>query len=484
MKSIGYFVKKLFISMCLFGNLSQLVDLFNIYFKYDVFTIVMVGYSNRFRLPDVSKCYHIIGLVKWEKLQAKYPSIVDRLNFTQGNESMMVKQLHPKKEAERVAMSLKLIKDMSYSDLEEVTLGVDEMFFGCGYEFPNVTRSQLPKCNTFFVPSTFYKEAFKCFHFPLRNHEHEFHDYRRTSRSFLFPAAFFTTGLSLRHKDKISRFYSTTSFLSDPNYIRRDGILNPVLNLNITMTNTFLYIEYQNTLLPWPYTSDCRDYRKEEYLKKANLSCYDYCSIEKSIQQLNGSIIPGPKITSYEKFAKYKMTGYSGDEVTMDSFGLDLEIWSIHDYCDKKCKKDDCLQKFYFPYRRHSVYIPFAVMYIWYFPSLPSIKTEYRPKLDFLTFITSFASTFGFWFGISIAQFDDTLVEGFNMVKGEKKDRKPESGIPEENRSGRPVNSMKLDSKTKRFIENITDTLVAIHEMDVRRMILSQMICNSYGRRQ
>ena len=144
---------------------------------------------------------------------------------------------------------------------------------------------------------------------------------------------------------------------------------------------------YTTILLPFPYSSNCKDYSVLGATSKAH--CEEMC--------MEAMITDKYKVLD-AAFHAYVTDSYP---IRQEPFRNESERESIVDYCERKCWHKDCsLTLFNLATIRYSPKNQSYVMTV--ANKSPSTRTEAQQAIPFIVFLTNVLSTFGIWLGVSL----------------------------------------------------------------------------------
>lgn len=234
------------------------------------------------------------------------------------------------------------------------------------------------------------------------------------------------------------RFYTyTTPYLEVPNEFRQAAI-------HVT------YNEYRNILLPSPYETNCRDYKREGLTSQEN--CFESCLVSQYVKSV-GSL--------YNDMPLYD----NDDGVTWDT-SRDM-IKRRANYAKKKTLVAQCLQECRQKDCSNVVYIPIVQsvtdglvsnnFYLDMSPN-PVIRAETIEQVTLIQYLTDAGSSLGFWFGMSvvgIAEIMRGLVSKM-MRKNNQKTRIFNRVIP----SGEQPKEQRYEIREIRQLKSMNDGLI------------------------
>ena len=386
------------------GNSIQIIQISKIFFSYEVNTIVKITQpSSKFTPPSVCLCYYLVDLIVWNDAFTKFPQLKDVLPYDPKDRAFnkIIAKVNSMEHNEKLNLTRYIMDNVTAGVVFEMTLTKEQIFDNCTYVNPvDYSLNQRP-CIVTFKITTYITEVFKCFLF----------DPNYSNNSYMFmesmriPA---NNGLNfiIRMLDRVAgnRTDQVEIFYTETAHIPRHGDSNYVFITKLQNKDfSFTYTEFQNTLLPNPYETQCIEYREEEHGTFENQGhCYEACARNQSLKEF-GYLMPGPsvhlgKVTINEKLMSI-MTVQGSREIN-------LRMLKIQDRCDYICRYPACNQLIFSPVllsENENTENSFHGLVA----RSPTVRTEYQPKLDLIEYLTQVSSTFGFWTGVScFALFD------------------------------------------------------------------------------
>lgn len=277
---------------------------------------------------------------------------------------------------------------------------------------------------------------------------------------------------SLRYKDPFKFNYRDVTsssddpilvgFIFNPNFLKKETSLNffvhsydstfhgisnslaakhfsRVANGSITMYKIILtYKEYESFLLPFPYDTNCHDYRP---IYKSERHCYDDCHLNLSLK------IQGMVPMSVIKERSYNAMVYPNASALSPRQKSVLK--EIKSNCTMKCKKVQCNNDDFVPIVIQSIPNHKIEVVLQASPD-PLLNVISQPKINLIDFITYIVSCIGFWFGISCLQFMESAVVclGFKPSVNQQRVTKRKQNIPQ-------VSKIKICECTRKVVPRV-----------------------------
>lgn len=82
MKYVVFAFKLSWFAICLIGNMYQIGQISDQFFKYEIVTTINVNFPSKFTAPAINFCFYEVELVDWNKLVAIKPTIKEELNLS------------------------------------------------------------------------------------------------------------------------------------------------------------------------------------------------------------------------------------------------------------------------------------------------------------------------------------------------------------------------------------------------------------------
>ena len=441
----------LWMVFCLAGNLSQVYHISSLYFQYGINTNVQLVVRDNMEIPATTLCFDLTQVLKWTKLtpEERYQIFVvefkvnsevvrqnilkdyDALNET--NESLdnlpkILKEFTDIGEKMFLSgkiqtMNLSRLFDLSYKDKEVVDSIVHYVKF---YELTIPDLSNPGKSipiiktvngyfsffpghkdfNEVFSVTTFFKDAWKCYTFELKE-EYKNIQYYDVRRQTLFPGL-----LSMIHlKTSGTKDAGLINYVVTPNGKKLASGFFSFLPIAVEDNHSYsvTYETYEASLLQKPFESGCMDYG----IMGSRGDCYESCVKDNGLS-LTGRIFPGINIYP-EDYDKTVITNM--DILSNQSFaGLKTGLWmnKLHDMCESKCHAGDCFSITMIPKPLVSHKVKKGTRIVIMVPTTPRIVASSQPRLTLVQYLIDLFSTFGFWLGVS-------AFEVFNFFRRSKK---------------------------------------------------------------
>lgn len=410
----------LFVLVCTFGFLYQIINLTDIYFAYETTSEVILHLPAILVAPDLSICLRYIDIFDYER-------------YNRNANKSLFKDAYP----DNVMKSM-----FTLDEISDYTPSVSDFLDECKIRLPHSFEMRYTKragCNEFFKVTKFYLQEYMCYWVGLvhgKDSPKEYYSYDQdlVATSLFLPTVFYQ--LVLRTK-----FISLTQHLKAilhlyPNYPTVSCAYAPVINRRASTDNKsepvnsfrLTYSSVDITSLPAPYPTACLDYRSLGTKISDRNHCFNHCLSNRTYYDLNRR--PFSAIGIKPRPEKHlNAVDFSNSSVS--------EIYrKIIHRCFVICRSVDCSIKYtittaaletrsFESSLKFSVELPRESFYsIVVFPKLPLSQ--------FILFILSSLST---WFGVSAIHFDPIKLIKRKIMTGRKKNTNSRCKRCLENRS-------------------------------------------------
>lgn len=171
---------------------------------------------------------------------------------------------------------------------------------------------------------------------------------------------------------------------------------------------------FKNLLLPWPWKTNCRDYRADTpFVTRGH--CINICQLNETIRQLRR--VPFTAIVGQSDTWAAALPHTSLADLQNSTF-VELQE-SIERLCHARCIRPDCVEQLvitrYFRSEIHE-HLKFRL----YAPSSPAIGTYFYASLTVTEFLVYLLSCFGIWFSIcamDASKLIDVVLVGLCLVR-------------------------------------------------------------------
>lgn len=435
MKASSYLLllKDLWLLICILGNAYQVIQISDLYFRYDVVTIVNIDFPKKMQSPAFTVCLYTVDIIKWPEAVKLRPQLITQLEADKVNLSSIETSVKVWGHDQKVRYDSLLVNGRNTKEVFSITLSHDDLFFNCTY-LSNETYliNTFPNCSDVFKISPFFKECFKCFTFDSLNRS--VYEYLPAMKAIGKNG--FLNSVKIRDEVVQDRCENSPVYFSEAGTLPRSSSSIFITPLNQTVLLTV--DSYESFMLPAPYVSRCINYDLQGMTGDDH--CYECCARNESVKVFNGSLFPGPCISerceddmiSIDEIIKSGNTSNNKNQMMLE----------IQKRCQKVCAASDCKKRIVIP-SILSTSDADDNIFISYVQQTPDIVTQFIPTLDIIEFLTQVSSTFGVWAGLSFF----SLYDLFNFMRGKMKFGKRSE--PEISQRGRRT-TVKSDVSSRR----------------------------------
>lgn len=136
---IGLGVKVCWLALCTIGNIYQITQISDLFFKYETVSTVTVNFPDVFTAPAIGLCFGEIELVDFPKLEQFKPGIKKKLKL----DHLSDEQIHEKFKSfafwDRLTHQSGMYGNLSIKERSQVVASEKELFTYCGLTNPETT---------------------------------------------------------------------------------------------------------------------------------------------------------------------------------------------------------------------------------------------------------------------------------------------------------------------------------------------------------
>lgn len=435
---------RVWLALCLIGNVIQIEEISSTYFKYGENVEVRIEYPERVYPPANVICFNFLEVINWTHVTVK-----DMERFPPEFGVIVYSAIH---------------QEVSWKSVEEYVLNIrPDLKLKYALEFLNGKTIDVDLRNIILSPSFIFPKMLMHIESESDGLELKEYSYENFSSKVHVSPSIQSSELcfTFRMKQSIAQNMSLSKIELSRNYILNNFFYGVFLNQDIQERVSYIKVGYLNhdehlnygankmigSQLPQgaclamtfkeiqvdrlkpPYESACRDYGKirEDGLISTRSDCVDDCMKDLSEENF-GAVMPGIGIeietdngTMYFPFN----TSNEGDHAMLRRVGR--KINRIVSFCASKCKRPDCHSSYFIPDLISIVDFSLYNGIATYVLVFPSIFVTSKPIVSFLQVITDVFSTFSTWLGISTIDFISVVPLACNQFgKMEKTDVKVE----------------------------------------------------------
>lgn len=417
------FTQVLWFIICLIGNGLQVYYIVRHYFLYEISTNVQLYIPDTVNIPSVTLCFDYHQLLKWKAMTSEevkklllwdgtnIMADIDLENIDYDKLPVLMEELSS---IEKGLILSNLHYHFNHSDIFRLTISSDDLIEISAIFSPKYKelhfRSVLRKRDNDTDPLTFvdfFKDIRKCF---MANAIEKyiknvsFYDICRQDINMGEQSTY-------KFKDRVIEKSNMTNgiiALTENGQVLRSGFYSFLL-IDPSRMSTISYSEYRTTLLPVPFETKCSNYMYEDEDDgiRTRPQCYEACIRKKTLGKFRKiypslSIFPNettPAMTIYEVASDFeKLRSGNGESILRNSISECMDI----------CSRRDCINVIYIPRligkgerKDVSVYTYKRGISL-FISTTPVTEATCQPQVTIIQVLTYVASTFGFWFGLSM----------------------------------------------------------------------------------
>lgn len=438
-------LKDAWLVICILGNVYQVIQISELFFRYDAVTIVNIDFPVHFKSSAFTICLYTIDIIRWPEVLEQRPELKRQLaadNVSLENiESTVKTWSHDLK----VIYDSLLVNEQNATDIFKLTLDENDIFFNCTYLSNETYLIEVnPNCSEVFNIRPFFKECFKCFTFNNINDT----TYKYSTTMKAIGKNGFVSSIKIRDEIIETRSENAPVFFSVSKTIPRSS--SSVFITPLYQTVQLTIDAYESVMLPAPYISKCIDYNLQGLTGDDH--CYECCARNDSVKVFNGSLFPGPCLTLRCKDNMMSIYSIIKDGNSSENNKNQLML-DIQKRCQTVCRFPHCNKKIVIP-SIMSTNVAEDNIFITYVQQTPDILTTFIPTLDVIEYLTQVSSTFGVWAGLSFFSFYDLFI----FVKSKTQKDRPELGSDHQIRPTKtPIKSGIQQSNRKIISKNVSN---------------------------
>lgn len=378
-----------YVSICFLGCSYQLIEVFKSYFTFNVISRVIIEFPSEINIPAFTSCFRYADILDLKEFNSKYHQKIRR------QEKGIVSD-HDSRIVESAITKRDLFKMTPSEKLEIITRCV----FRSEKDY-SVYKLNQTACHELFKISRFGIGEFICF--MVEPEKVIKFSKERLSSSLSFPNVIYLVAFDWKYFNTSNYMKLVVHSTGNPPFTSIglvDGFWRKTKSKVIQDVTCFEmdYTIVSLQLLPYPYTTDCKNYSKSGCLKN--------CSKILSVQQLKK--LPFHTIGTDPK-KNPQFTFINLNDIANETFVK--EFTRIESECSKICFKPSCKVDFSLTnsVKTHAKDLKFEVDV----PLDPFVDIESIPHMVFNDFLILSLSLLGFWLGVSISNLNPKLYPGF-----------------------------------------------------------------------
>lgn len=368
----------IYVSFCFVGCSYQLIEVFKSYFSFNIISKVVIEFPAEINIPSFSSCFRFPDIMDLRKFNSKYKQkIVRNHGIVSDGDIRLIQSMITKK------------------DIFELTPNENqELFWTC------LTRSNLDyslqknngsACRELFHVTRFIIDEFVCF--MMEPSKILKYSKNRISSSLSYPNVLYYVTYNWKLFN-ISQFMKLVVHSAGSPPFTSVGLVNGFwrrTKFESIPDDTYFQMDYsliKLNLLPFPYTTACKNYSRNACLK----NCTKVLSVE-SFNKIPFSVI-GTNPTDLGELSFIDHQDLANESFVQQLTTVEFQCLTI---CDKpSCTTDFSLTN---NVKAHSQELKFEVD----IPVDPFVEIKNLPQMNFNDFLILSLSLLGFWLGLSIS---------------------------------------------------------------------------------
>ena len=395
--------------ICFFLNVLQIWYLCNEYFHFEVTTSVRISIPDDIEFPSFTLCLHMVDTIDWRKISLDLRKTL--LEYG-GNDSYLEKDFDFHNVSFQYEIPDKIKesgKDFSlmFHNMVNNLQGPQELFnvtldftkiMEFGDVYMNLDHDLKNMRDDVVVRETFVLEKYKCYsvHLPKINRI----VFNKLRASASRKKGVIDIILWVLHSDLLPLCCDGLFYISS-----RDHVATPVdANLVWKVGNeTFAeYETYEETLMPAPYRTNCRNYKESGFSSRDH--CRHQCLRSQLIRRFN-HLTPNVKLYEDDNTSLLmsdSMCNFWMNQETDFRNANDFVEVTFQDLCEKQCVQPDCESILHVVNNINYKHSPGISGIHVRHSTNPVTVTVTQAAVPLISFLTSLFSTFGFWLGLSV----------------------------------------------------------------------------------
>lgn len=123
--------KLIWFFICFVGNMYQIGQISNQFFRYEIVTTVNLNFPDIFTAPAISVCFYEIEIVNWDRMESIKPNIKEDLNISQLSENEINEMRKKMLTSAKRKFQGDLFSGMDIKTRSQVSSTHDELFSDC-----------------------------------------------------------------------------------------------------------------------------------------------------------------------------------------------------------------------------------------------------------------------------------------------------------------------------------------------------------------
>ena len=369
---------------CFLLNILHIYYLCDEYFRFEVTTNVEIAIPDEITVPAFTMCSPLFDAIKWEDLTSdQRKKLFEGLKDFKPPVDFRPSNIRSLKPSELVLsqISKNLYDLLNTSSIFNQTRDVWEVINGEKvnlFIMKKMALDSLGDLRAFKHTLTFLRENFKCFTLELKE---------QLGKSLNYDDLLTATNGQLW----INQFSLNSYQLPMLLYIHSsDHVITQLHSFKRIEQKSYFAVNFEThttILLPFPYSSNCKDYSIFGTTSKAH--CKEMC--------MQTRIADKFKVLDAQ-FHIYASDSYPIRQNLLEN---EAEGEKIIHHCQRKCWQKDCSSTLFNLATVVNSRAPLSIATIVVSKS-PSTRTKAQAAIPFVVFMTNVLSTFGIWLGVSL----------------------------------------------------------------------------------
>lgn len=408
------YLTRLWFTLCVIGNVFQVYNLCNSYFKYSVTTEVRIESEEYSALANLALCFDLMEVVNWSAIAThdadRFRTLLrflelrddeDHLNGTRVSQQFLdsiVKRTVQVDVPVKIHMAYALMDQMAVDDIFKCTLSQESIISGIlsGYDPSKPAAYLTIREMSHIIKIRRYLRTFQmCFVLELTPFSVPT---TLQLRDFIFSGMLYYLTFV---PDLSTRLATVTVFFTRGDRPRHGFDRSIRLSLS---SGVFIMSQQEiiHHLLEAPYETNCRKYtitRNGRIENSSKSQCHEMCVFRLS-HKIYGAVYPAIAVArragTIKMIAPVTPTGQ-----------MQVNSSLVETRCRAMCSQRDCDSTVYVPLL--SSYLDGQIGLMNYLPSSPPIHIRVNAAISWSIFATNVCSTLSFWFAFSLVDLTHIL---------------------------------------------------------------------------
>lgn len=131
MKYLSFVLKLIWFCVCFSGNLYQIGQISDDFFRYQIVTTVNINFPDSFVAPAPSLCLYEVDIVDWKKLLILKPDVKERLNDSSLSNEEMDRKIRDMSFVGKRRYQGIMFEGLTSKTRSEIVAQTEDLFHGC-----------------------------------------------------------------------------------------------------------------------------------------------------------------------------------------------------------------------------------------------------------------------------------------------------------------------------------------------------------------